>query len=314
VPRFRLLPTALVLALLAGSAVAFAVSEGLKLQKRPITPTEITKVFSPVCRCSQARAHVDFKLLRRDRITLTIVDAKGKEVRRLVDHRRLNHGLHHFTWDGKDDAGKVLRAGSYRPKVEFADIHRTFILPNPIRIDVVPPHLSVVSVQPRVFSPDGDGRADTIVVRYRVSEQANVMLLVNRKQRVRTRFRPLQGRLTWNGSSHGRKLPPGTYTVSLVAVDLAGNRSAPVPAGTVRLRYLTLPAAALDASKGATIRVPVSTDARVVHWTLRRGSSVVGKGSGGAVLTLRAPGHPGRYVLVLDASGHRLRTDLVVHG
>ena len=43
-PRFRLLPTALVLALLAGSAAAFAVSEGLKLQKRPITPTEITKV------------------------------------------------------------------------------------------------------------------------------------------------------------------------------------------------------------------------------------------------------------------------------
>jgi hypothetical protein len=48
----RPLPTTLVLLLLAGSAVAFAVTEGLKLQKRPITPIEITKVFSPVCRCS----------------------------------------------------------------------------------------------------------------------------------------------------------------------------------------------------------------------------------------------------------------------
>ena len=104
-PRPRLLPTALVLALLAGSAVAFAVSEGLKLQKRPITPTEITKVFSPVCKCPQARANIDFKLLKQDTITLSVVDGRGHEVRRLVDHRRLNKGGHHFSWNGQDDAG-----------------------------------------------------------------------------------------------------------------------------------------------------------------------------------------------------------------
>ena len=311
-PRLRLLPTALVLALLAGSAVAFAVSEGLKLQKRPITPTEITKVFSPVCKCPQARATVKLRLLRRDTITLTIVDSSGKEVRRLVDRRRYNHGLHHFTWDGKDDAGKVLLSGSYRPKIEFAGIHRTFVLPNPIHIDVTPPRLEVVSVAPRVFSPDGDGSADAIVVRYRVNEHAHVLLLANGRQRVRTLFGPLQGSFTWNGSSRGRKLLPRTYTLTLVAVDPAGNRSKPMPAGTVRLRYLTVPSAPLRAGKGTTIRVPVDADAKVVHWTVRRGSSIVAEGRGGRVALVRAPEKPGTYVLVFDASGHRLRTELVV--
>jgi FlgD Ig-like domain len=312
VPRPRLLPTALVLALLAGSAVAFAVSEGLKLQKRPITPTEITKVFSPVCNCPGARATIDLRLLRRDTITLTIVDSSGKEVRRLVDHKRFNVGLHHFTWDGQDDSGKVLLSGAYRPKVTFAGIHRTFVLPNPIHIDALRPHLKALSVAPRVFSPDGDGRSDAILVRYRVSEHAHVLLLANGRQRVRTLFGPLQGSVNWNGSSHGRKLAPRRYALTLVAVDPAGNRSAPVPAGTVRLRYLSLPSTPLDEAKGATIRVPVDTDAKVVRWTVRRGSSVVAQGRGGRTALVRAPKQAGRYVIVFEASGHRVRTDLVV--
>ena len=311
-PRFRLLPTALVLALLAGSAVAFAVSEGLKLQKRPITPTEITKVFSPVCNCPQAKALIKLRLLRRDTITVTIVDSSGREVRRLVDHERFNVGLHHFSWDGRDEHGKVLRSGSYRPKVTFSEIHRTFVLPNPIHIDVARPTIKVASVQPRVFSPDGDGRADRITARYRVSEHAYVLLLANGHQRVRTRFGPLQGALDWNGTADGGKLAPGTYRLSLVAVDLAGNRSRPAQAGTVRLRYLTLPKSPVTATAGTTVRVPVDTDAKIVRWTVRKGASVVGQGRGGATVVVRAPKKPGRYVFVLDASGHRLRTDLVV--
>ena len=312
-PRFRLLPTALVLALLAGSAVAFAVSEGLKLQKRPITPTEITKIFSPVCRCPQARAIIKLRLLRRDTITVTIVDHDGKEVRRLVDHKRFNVGLHHFTWDGKDKQGNVLRSGSYRPKVAFSDIHRTFVLPNPIHIDVTPPTIHVVSVTPRVFSPDGDSRADRITVRYRVSEHAHALLFANGHQRVRTFLSPLQGSLDWNGAAKGGKLPPGAYVLLLVAVDLAGNRSRPAPAGTVHLRYLALPTSPVVVAAGTTVRLPVDTDAKIVRWTIRKGSSVVGEGRGDATVVVRAPKKPGRYVLVLDAAGHRLLTDLVVH-
>jgi flagellar hook capping protein FlgD len=297
---------------LAGSAVAFAVSEGLKLQKRPLTPTNITKVFSPVCKCPQARADIDFKLLKQDTITLTVVDAQGHEVRRLVDHRRLNKGGHHFTWNGKDDIGTTLLSGSYRPKIAFSDIHRTFLLPNPITIDVKPPHVRALSVTPREFSPDGDGRGDQIVVAYRVSEHAHVLLLANKHRRVFTLLEPLHGRLAWNGSTDGHKVAPGTYKLELVAVDLAGNRSEPVSAGVVRLRYVDLTSAQLTARPGQVLSVAVDTDAKAVRWTLRRGSSVVGSGSGGKTLEIRAPRQPGRFDLVLQASGHERRAVLVV--
>jgi FlgD Ig-like domain len=308
-----MLPTALILAVLAGSAVAFAVSEGLKLEKRPITPTDITKVFSPVCRCPQARANVDFKLLKPDTVTLTIIDAKGATVRRLIYHRRLNKGRpHHFTWNGRDDAGRRLPNGSYKPKIELSDIDRTFVLPNPIRIDVTVPRVRVLTVHPRAFSPDGDGRSDRITIRYRVSEHANALLLVNGRQRVRTRFKPLRGELQWNGSADGRKLRPGTYRLALVAVDQAGNRSRPAPAGAVRLRYLELGAASLRARSGEAIRVPVDTDVRSVRWTVHRGLRLVERGTGSKTLAVRVPKAPGRYVLVVEAAGHQQRAVVVV--
>jgi hypothetical protein len=308
----RLLPTALILAVLAGSAVAFAVTETLKLEKRPITPTGITKVFSPVCRCPTARADVDFKLLKPDTVTLSIIDTGGEEVRRLVTRKPLNLGRHHFTWNGRDDEGRLVPEGSYRPKVKLSGAERTFILPNPIRVDVAHPRIRLLDVQPRVFSPDGDGRSDRVIVHYRVSERANALLLVNGIQRVRTRFKPLRGELQWNGTAAGRKLPPGVYVLELAAIDAAGNRSKPVEAGRVRLRYLELDGTELHARPGETIRVPVGTDARVVSWVVRRGSSVVGRGSSTATPLVHAPKKTGRYVLVVKAVDHQQQALLVV--
>src|SRR5215831_16059066 len=55
----------LVLAVLAASGAAFAISEGLKAQRAAVTAVHVTKIFSPVCRCPQARAAIGFKLTRR---------------------------------------------------------------------------------------------------------------------------------------------------------------------------------------------------------------------------------------------------------
>ena len=43
----RILPTLLVLALLGCTAAAFAVTEGLKLEKSPISKTVVDKVVAP---------------------------------------------------------------------------------------------------------------------------------------------------------------------------------------------------------------------------------------------------------------------------
>ena len=80
----RLLPIALVVALLVGTAAAFAVTERLKLVRSPIAAPEIDRVFSPVCDCERDEAAIAFRLREADRVDLAIVDGDGDVVRTLV--------------------------------------------------------------------------------------------------------------------------------------------------------------------------------------------------------------------------------------
>ena len=50
----RVLSTLLVVSLLGGTAAAFAVTQGLKIEPSPILAPRIDKVFSPVCDCGYA--------------------------------------------------------------------------------------------------------------------------------------------------------------------------------------------------------------------------------------------------------------------
>ena len=71
----RLASTVLVVALLAATATAFALTEGLKLEPSPILGTRVDKVFSPVCRCESARARISFRLREADRLDIALVDS-----------------------------------------------------------------------------------------------------------------------------------------------------------------------------------------------------------------------------------------------
>ena len=51
-----------------------------------------------------------------------------------------------------------------------------------------------------------------------------------------------------------------------------------MPAGTVRIRYVALPARAYRVAPGAFVTVPASTDAAHVRYVLRRGDGVVASG------------------------------------
>lgn len=302
-----------VLGLLAGSALAFGVAERLKLEKSPVAGTEVDKVFSPVCRCPQRRARIAFRLRRVDRLTLSLLDSEGHEVRTLVDGRPYNRGLHHFSWNGRDDDGTLVPEGSYRPKVVLGNADRTIVLPNPIRVDVTPPSVAVVSVKPRVISPDGDGYGDVARVRYRADEHVRGTLLVNGWRRVLSRRQRPTGQLEWRAGGSGvRTLPPGVYRLAIQARDLAGNLSKIAPAGRVRLRYIGLSPRRVDARPGARVSYAVSADTPRVHWLLRRGSSIVKRGLAAKRIRLRAPDAPGRYVLTAQAAGHRARATLVV--
>jgi FlgD Ig-like domain len=296
----RIAPTVTVIALLAGTGIAFAVTERLKLERSPITAVRIPdRRFSPVCDCPHAKLAIGFRLRKADHLTLQIVDRDGHVVRTIVDDEKMAPGDLNFKWDGRDDDGRRLPDGVYRPRIELARHSRQFVLPNPIRVDTVRPRFLGATVSPDVISPDRDGRREYLVARYQVTEPSKVYVEVNGKQRVESRARPTEGRLQWFGHVGKRALPAGTYTVRLVAEDRAGNRRASRLL-EVKVLYIDILRKRARARAGTDFSLRVTTYARRFSWRLRKRYGTARAGA----LHLRAPLEPGRYRLYATANGH----------
>jgi flagellar hook capping protein FlgD len=304
----RIASTVLVVALLAATAAAFALTQGLKLQKSPIFGTKVQPVLSPVCGCDKETARIAFKLRKADRIDVLIVD--GNEVVRTIERgRSYKKGPVTIEWDGRDDAGQVLPEGDYRPRIRVRGEHQTITLPNPIRIDVTPPVIQDVRVGPRVVSPDGDGRRDHVTVTYRLNEPGRGALIVNGKRRgLGTLFPRTEETIVWNAKAAGRPVRAGLYSLQLVAFDRAGNRSARTPAVPVTVRYVALGRDRIAVASGAPFAVRVSSDAPRVRWTLGGRSGFARPGT----LRLRAPLQKGRFTLTVSANGHTARAAVFV--
>ena len=158
--------------------------------------------------------------------------------------------------------------GSYKPRVHLVGQHRTIVLPNPMRVDVTAPHIRLVSLAPRVFSPDGDGRKERIIARYVIDEPAQALLYVNGIQRVRKRGQQEKGRIEWFGKVDGASLPPGVYRISLGSRDVAGNLGPRTPEKKVLIRYVALGRDRIETVAGARFAVLVLSDAARVQWKL----------------------------------------------
>lgn len=303
----RIASTVLVVALLAATAAAFALTQGLKLQKSPIFGTKVVGVFSPVCGCDRQTAEIGFKLRKPDRLDISIVDG-DEVVRSIARSSSYPKGPVTIEWDGRDDAGTVLPEGEYRPRVRLRGAHQTITFPNDIRIDLTPPVIQDVSIRPIVISPDGDGRSDKVTVRYRLSEPGRGELFVNGKRRALTRFPRTEETIVWAAKADGRPVRSGRYSLQLVAFDPAGNRTARTIAVRVTVRYVALGRSRIAIASGASFAVRVSSDAPRVRWTLGGRSGFARPGT----LRLLAPLQKGRFTLTVSANGHTARAAVFV--
>lgn len=298
----------IVLALLGATAAAFAVTERLKLERSPVTGTRVDRVFSPVCECARDVAVISVVLRRRETVTVDILGANGDSVRTLVRRRREPAGRVSYTWDGRDNAERVVAEGSYRPRIQLERNGRTIVLPNPIRVDTTAPRVRIVSVFPRVFSPDGDGQRDRVTATYSLDERARAAMLVDGRQRVQSKFRRLEGKLVWYGREDGRAVRPGTYEIRLRAIDRAGNRSARTRAVPVEVRYVELSRDRIEVVAGKRFSVRVLTDSLAYRWLFAGEKGVAQR----QVLVLRAPETPGTYFLYVSVGDRADRTEVVV--
>ena len=236
----RVLSTVVVLALLAATAVAFAITEGAKLDKSPIAATQVDPVFSPEGTTHPA-AHIRFRLRTRERISVWIRDADGHNVRTLLTSRNAPRGARfNLVWDGFSPTGIVQPDGTYEPVVKLGRSHRTIVLPSPIRVDTKPPTITVRHPIYPLLSPDGDGFHDNFRVHYVLNEPAHAILRVRGRNVVFTLGQKLTGELFWNGRLKGRPARPGRYLMTVAAQDRAGNISKGLPFAIAQIRYVVI--------------------------------------------------------------------------
>jgi hypothetical protein len=304
----RVLSTALVLALLAATAIAFVLTESAKLEKSPIYATQLPyPIFSPDGTL-HPEANLSFRLRKAERIEVWIQSDGGDRQRTLLAPRTFRRGSTvRVAWDGIRDDGTASPDGTYLPVVKLLRSHRTIVLPNPMRLDTKPPVITVKRPQHPILSPDGDGHGDRFVTAYHLSEHGQAMLNVAMRRVWLTRCCKPVGRLVWNGKFGIEPAKPGQYLMTAQGRDLAGNTSKPFPFAIALVRYIVLGRERVVVRAGGKFALRVSTDAPFVHWKLHGRSGVARRGT----LRLRAPKSPGVYKLYVTASGHAASATVV---
>lgn len=126
--------TALTLAIVLLSVVAFVRTQMLKQEEVPITGIEFDRTVSAGCGCPREQAKLSFVLQRAQPVSATVVDDDGEPVRTLLDGALRASGRETLAWDGRDDAGRIVAEGDYRLRVELATPDRTIVIPTEVKL------------------------------------------------------------------------------------------------------------------------------------------------------------------------------------
>ena len=227
-------PALLAAGVLVATVIAFAVAERIKLEPSPILQPNVGAQLSVVCRCPHRLVPVAFTVRRGGSVAVKIVDGGGDVVRHLQPRRYYGRRDRvALTWDGRDDGGRRVADGEYRPRIELG--RRTIVMPNTITVDTRAPRLAVTNVSRRTISPDGDGRIDAVNIEYTTDEPARASLFVDGKRYERKKRLGTAGTFRWSGKLRGQTVREGRYTLRLRAGDAAGNFSAwsrPIESGS----------------------------------------------------------------------------------
>jgi hypothetical protein len=308
----RVLSTAFCVALLAATAMAFALTEGAKTELSPIYQTKIPHVFSPTCNLRQCKtnvANIDFTLRKKQHLRVWM-EQNGNPVATVVAGKTFPKGPVKLQFTGlADDGVTILPDGIYYAVISLTNEHRVITLPNKIELVTTPPQ--VITFRKQIYthiSPDGDHRHDVFREPYTLNSPGHGVLIVNGHQAEFTRRLKVHSTLVWGGVIDGHLAPPGRYVLYIAAQDAAGNRSKPFPFAVVTIRYVVLGRKTIHVAPLHRFALFVLTDANDVSWLLDRGRGR----SRSHTLRLRAPRKPGRYSLYVTASGHTAMATVVV--
>lgn len=157
---------------------------------------------------------------------LSVVDGGGREI---FSRTGTGDVPEDFTWDGFSGSGERANDGAYTAVLEVTNLNgnRNRAQTQPFMVDTVSPQVSM-EAEYDIFSPEGDGRRDTVT--FRVAESSREELWEGRVmnadgETVKTAAWQGAARdFVWDGTdSAGNIVPDGTYTYQVYATDRAGN-------------------------------------------------------------------------------------------
>jgi hypothetical protein len=292
--------------------------------------------FSPNGDDWRDRTRVGFDLSEPARVTFSVMDTEGNEVRRLVDDRELaGDEKHRFTWDGRDDEGRRVPDGTYRLRVLRRDEGRVIDSRKRVSVDRLAPAVELLSAEPGVIAPGEPGQRPEVRLRYRGPANDSPVFRVFRTDRgepeLVLRFRGGGDRTAvWDGRlREGEPAPPGDYAFTVQVRDRAGNPTeAPAPVPTARVarpgtgvsvRPFTLEGPLSVVPAGAVARLRVGPFDRSFDFVLSRlgdPAPLVKGGRVGGTFRLRVPprARTGLYVVRVRAGSRRAVWPLAVAG
>jgi FlgD Ig-like domain len=320
--------------------VAFVVAQRLKADLPLVLWFDATpNTLSPNGDGRRERTLVHLELSKRATVSFSIVDAEGREVRRLADDATLRGRRRYgFGWNGRDDDGRLVSDGVYRMRVVRRDEGRVVNSLKEIWVDTRPPAARIASAEPGVVAPGGSGRPTPVRVTLRVRRERGAprpWFRVFRTDLGRPRavasFRgegPRSG--VWDGTvARGRAAPEGDYAFSAIVRDAARNRAVaggPLPSratarsGTgVVVRRLSVEGPLGVAEAGSLVALRVDPAGRRFEFTLARLGGrrpLLHGGRVGGELRVRVPrvARTGLYELRVQAGRARARWPLAVAG
>ncbi|MBB6481337.1 gliding motility-associated C-terminal domain-containing protein [Spirochaeta isovalerica] len=156
---------------------------------------------------------------------MNIINERGVVVR----HFNLDSGSYEglIIFDGKNDTGRLLPEGYYYAvySVEYNNGNTPSVTSGALELDITPPR-AVLSNSVRIFSPDGDGKSDSISINQTTStEPVWKGAIVNQSgNSVKThQWNDKAFSFSWDGlDDSGNPAPDGLYNYVLESTDPAG--------------------------------------------------------------------------------------------
>ncbi len=136
-----------------------------------------------------------------------------------------------LTWNGITDSGHIAGDGEYFVFMQASDEfgNGVYSATNRIVVDMTPPSIQL-GIDNLVFSPNGDGRKDTVTIFHEFTRGDSYRSEIRDKDGDVVRdwnWRTnLPAKLVWDGTDNrGEPAPEGTYDYILYGSDRAGNKS-----------------------------------------------------------------------------------------